>query len=483
MKKTFITNLVLLLVLNLVVKPFYILGVEAEIQNRVGTEDFGFFFALINFSFLLNIIPDLGTTNWNTRHIAQNSHLLGKHFPPIFTLRLFLSAIYLIVIGVAALFMNYNSEQLVMLGVLALSQVFSNMILFLRSNLTGLHLFKHDSFISVLDRTLLIGFMSWLLWGRGNGAPEFKMMWLAWGQCAAYGITCALALIMVIKRSSGGFKFRFDWPFSLHVLKESMPYAFLLLVSMIAYRVDSVMVERLCGPQEAGIYAMGFRFFEAVNMIAYLFAVLLLPMYSRMIKQKTDVSPVLILGFQVLFCGTLMASYCGLFFPDYLFSLVYDLHIPRAETAFTLLMWSALFFSLQYIFGTLITASGELKPLIYIALSAVALNVGLNFWLIPADGAVGAAQASVITQLFVLLTQVLLVVVKFKVQGIGRLMAKTVLFTACCGSIGLYLSTEAIIPWSKTYSVGYFLIASLLLALLTGMLNIGRFVKLLRNQE
>ena len=132
MKKTFITNLVLLLVLNLLVKPFYILGVEAEIQNRVGPEDFGFFFALINFSFLLNIIPDLGTTNWNTRHIAQNSHLLGKHFPPIFTLRLVLSCLYLLVIGIAAIFINYSGEQLAMLGILALSQVFSNMILFLR---------------------------------------------------------------------------------------------------------------------------------------------------------------------------------------------------------------------------------------------------------------------------------------------------------------------------------------------------------------
>ena len=482
MKKTFITNLVLLLVLNLLVKPFYILGVEAEIQNRVGPEDFGFFFALINFSFLLNIIPDLGTTNWNTRHIAQNSHLLGKHFPPIFTLRLVLSCLYLLVIGIAAIFINYSGEQLAMLGILALSQVFSNMILFLRSNLTGLHLFRHDSFISVLDRLLLIGLLSWLLWGRGPDAQPFKMIWLAWGQCITYGLTCALAMLMVVKRSAS-FKIKLDIPFSFHVIKESAPFALLLLVSMIAYRVDGVMVERLKNSEEAGIYAMGFRFFEAVNMIAYLFAVLLLPMYSRMLKNKIDVSPVLTLGFQVLFCGTLMASYCGLFFPDYLFSIVYDLHIPRAETAFTWLMWSALFFSLQYIFGTLITASGELKPLIYIALSAVTLNIALNFWLIPLDGAVGASKASVITQLFVLLTQIILVIRKFKIHGIGRLMLKTILFTACCGSIGLYLSTDAIIPWSKAYSLGYFLAACLLLALLTGMLNISRFVKLIRNQE
>jgi O-antigen/teichoic acid export membrane protein len=324
--------------------------------------------------------------------------------------------------------------------------------------------------------------MAWLLWGPGNDGNRFEMIWLAWGQCLAYGITCFLALVMVVKRSAS-FRFKLDIPFSVLVLKESAPYALLILVSMIAYRVDGVMVERLRGSEEAGIYAMGFRFFEAVNMIAYLFAVLLLPMYSRMIKLKMDVSPVLVLGFQVLFCGTLMASYCGLFFPDYLFSVVYDLHIPRAEKAFTLLMWSALFFSMQYIFGTLITASGELKPLIYIALMAVLINIGLNFWLIPIEGAIGAAMASLTTQLFVLLAQIVLVMRKFHVQGIGKLVFRTIVFTACCGSIGLYLSTDAIIPWPKSYSVGYFLIACLFLALLTGMLNFSRFVKLIRNQE
>ena len=41
MQRTFLTNLALLLVLNLLVKPFYILGIDAGVQDAVGAEGYG----------------------------------------------------------------------------------------------------------------------------------------------------------------------------------------------------------------------------------------------------------------------------------------------------------------------------------------------------------------------------------------------------------------------------------------------------------
>jgi|GEM_PF-5217839 len=41
MQRTFLTNLFLLLVLNLLVKPFYILGIDAGVQDAVGSEEYG----------------------------------------------------------------------------------------------------------------------------------------------------------------------------------------------------------------------------------------------------------------------------------------------------------------------------------------------------------------------------------------------------------------------------------------------------------
>ena len=80
----------------------------------------------------------------------------------------------------------------------------------------------------VLDRVLLIGICSWLLWGRGKDAP-FPIIWFAWAQTLAYGITALVALALVI-RHMGVPRPRLDLPFIREVLRQSAPYALLVLL-------------------------------------------------------------------------------------------------------------------------------------------------------------------------------------------------------------------------------------------------------------
>ena len=55
MKKKFLSNLFLIIILNIVIKPLYILGIDAEIINRVGELEYGQYFAIINLTFIFNI--------------------------------------------------------------------------------------------------------------------------------------------------------------------------------------------------------------------------------------------------------------------------------------------------------------------------------------------------------------------------------------------------------------------------------------------
>ena len=88
------SNLGLILVLNLLVKPFYILGIDAGVQDAVGATVYGGYAALLSLGFLLNIVLDLGITNYNTRHIAQHTHLMGKYFSGVVGVRFVLAGLY-----------------------------------------------------------------------------------------------------------------------------------------------------------------------------------------------------------------------------------------------------------------------------------------------------------------------------------------------------------------------------------------------------
>ena len=93
-------------------------------------------------------------------------------------------------------------------------------------------------------------------------------------------------------------------------MRQSFPYALLVLLMTFYYRTDSVMLERMLpdGAFHAGVYAQGFRFFEALNMLGYLFAGLLLPMFSRMLKEGNDVGPLAGLAFRLMLGGALVVA-------------------------------------------------------------------------------------------------------------------------------------------------------------------------------
>ena len=58
MQKKFISNLALVLLLNLLIKPFYILGIDAEILKQVELNSpgsYGMYFSILGLTFIGNI--------------------------------------------------------------------------------------------------------------------------------------------------------------------------------------------------------------------------------------------------------------------------------------------------------------------------------------------------------------------------------------------------------------------------------------------
>jgi O-antigen/teichoic acid export membrane protein len=130
MQKTFIKNLALLLALNLLIKPFWVFGIEREVQEVVKTENYGLYFALFNFSFLLNILLDFGITNFNNKNIAQNNHLITKHFSSILVLKLMLGVAFMVVTLLAGMLQFASLHGLVAVAVVfGLGQLLESFVL------------------------------------------------------------------------------------------------------------------------------------------------------------------------------------------------------------------------------------------------------------------------------------------------------------------------------------------------------------------
>jgi O-antigen/teichoic acid export membrane protein len=501
MQRKFLTNLGLMLFLNLLVKPVWIFAIDRNVQNVVGAMDYGFYFDLLNFSFLFNILLDLGITNFNNRNIAQNQQLLNKHFSAIVVMKFLLALVYIIIAFGVAFLMKYKADQMRLLVWLAFNQILTSFILYLRSNVSGLLMFKTDSILSVLDRILMILFCSILLWGHIT-ASKFRIEWFVYSQTAAYGVTVLVASLIVIKKASFR-RLSVNWPFFLMIIKRSLPFASLVLLMTLYNRLDPVMLGKLLPVKavvpngeiytahfQVGIYANGFRLLDASNMIAYLFSVLLISVFSRMIKKKESVEKMVKLSFTLLITIAVIVAFGCIFYSHEIMKLLYWENFDRSAEVFKLLMGGFIAVSTTYIFGTLLTANGNLKQLNIISVIGLLINFSMNFILIPRLLAVGSAYASLVTQFFIAIMQVIIVQKIFKFRINYRYLLTLLFFII--GVVLLNFISKAVDfrqlgigPSSNSWLLNFFLmiVLSFGFAAALKLLNLKSMLQILREDQ
>ena len=474
MPSSFLSNLLLMIFLNLLIKPLAIFGIDASVQNQVGFANYGTYFSLLNLTLILNILMDLGINNYTTKQIAQNPEIAKRYFGKVVSFRLILFVLYFLILFIIGFIIGYSVNQIYLLFLLGINQFFIIMIAYCRSHFAGFHFFKIDALISVMDRFLLIllaGFVLLFPQHTFTMTVEFFI----WIQLICYAFTLLLALILLRKHLEKPF-FSWDIKFSISLVKKSYPYALLIILMIIYTRIDGVMIERMNGPYQAGIYAQGFRLLDALYMFGMIFAGLLYPMFSRNLKKsKESINELLRSSGNLLMGGAIVLVFVSIYNGSFLLSLIYN-EYQAAVASFNWLMLSFLAICMNFIFGTLLTANGNLKVLNFTSLLGIIVNVILNLYLIPTRGAEGAAFATFITQSFTALIQFIYCLNLFSIKVNIRLVLNYVILLISLFAFSHYF-----------FDTNYFLLKQLsfgvTLLLLLSFLRIKDFRELLEKSS
>jgi O-antigen/teichoic acid export membrane protein len=418
MNREFLLNAAFLVLVNLLIKPFYVFGIERTVQERVGPEEYGLYATLFSFAFLLFMVNDFGIHYFNNRNIARHPQLIGKYFPNILIIKGLLTVLFFVLVFVAALVRGYEPAVWSLLFFVALNHVFISLTAFLRSNISGLGMYRTDSVISTLDKLLLIGICAVLLWS-GFFPDKFQIEWFVHAQNLSWGLTVLVAYFIVKKHLNAPLRLRPNWRLMLVILKKSAPYALAVFLMTAYTRFDIVLLEWLApdGRHEAGVYAAAYRILDALNVAGYLFAGLLLPMFSSQLRQQEKLKPgettiqqfnnstisLLRFSLQLIWAGTVTVAVACAFFRTELMLFIY----PEIGTAYygevllpiilTLVPFSGIF-----IYSTLLTANDSLKKMNWLFVSGIVVNLALNLLLIPPMKAVGAGFSAFFTQTIVL---------------------------------------------------------------------------------
>jgi len=376
----------------------------------------------------------MGIQNFNNRTIAQQPELLKQYFPAILVTKILLGVTYFLVIFITAWLWGYDSIHWHILFMLSLNMIVYQYIAYLRSNISGLGMYRMDSVISALDKLFMIIICSVLLWGN-IFQEKFQIEWFIYAQTFSFTLTALIAFLF-LKKHLIQLQFNFNRTFLFSLIKKTMPYALVIFLMTIYTRIDTIMVERLLedGEEQSGIYGAAYRLLDASNMIGFMFAGLLLPMFAKLLKEKESVIPLVRMSALMIFSGAITASVCIYFFRNEIGFLLYTEATPYWGEVIGTIMLTFVAGSGGYIMGTLLTANGNLRKMNWILFFCVLLNIFLNLLLIPKYKALGAAWTTVGTQTFSMIAQMILAVRifnwKIDFDALGRVMLFTIAIIA-----------------------------------------------------
>lgn len=476
MQKSFVGHLLLSIFLNLLVKPLAIFGIDAQVQNQVGTTEYGQYFALLNFTYLFNILLDVGITNFNTKYIAQYPHLAKNYIGKIISIRLLLFLVYAIFTISLGFVFSYSQKQFELLYWLIGTQFLISALQYFRSYFAGLFLFKIDILFSVMDKLLLILLAGYFIYFSSE--PISVKLFVNLQFTSVFIAVLLAAAVLFVK--VGLPKFSLKRNFSVLLLKKSLPYALLIVLMTLYSRLDSVMIERFSqnGTYQSGLYAQAYRLIDALFMFASLFTTFLFPMFSRILKNKESVVPLLSTAANLLLPAVLFYVFCAFFYSEDLLSLIYENATKESSPTFALLSIGFFFNCVILLFGTYLTASGNLRFLNSISFLGIIVCICLNFFLVPKYGAYGAAITNLSVQGILGLTQVGFVIVRLKLKAKIKtivIYAGLVLLLSACSF--LHFTTS---PWLNMLVTG---LCFGFYWVLTGMLNLKQLLSLVSQKS
>ena len=155
MRRLLLTNGSYIVLLNLLVKPIWILLIDRGLQNQLGPVAYGSYYTLLSLSLMLSAVLDAGLSQFNTRTIASEGDPSLKNLPSIVGLKAILWIVYMLGTLGIGFFLDYPPQSIYWLLLLGVQQGLHAFNLLLRSILSGQMRFKREGWMGILDKWLM----------------------------------------------------------------------------------------------------------------------------------------------------------------------------------------------------------------------------------------------------------------------------------------------------------------------------------------
>lgn len=392
-KKNSVTKNALWIIICKIVQSFLGLIVSMLTARYLGPSNYGLIsYAASVVAFVIPIMQ-LGFRSTLVSEIINNPEKEGEILGTSIFLNILSSLACVLGISVFVYIANKNeTETLIVCTLYSLSLIFqaTEMIQYwFQAKLMS----QYTSLTSVFAYIIVSAYKIYLLITQKN------IYWFAISQAIDYFIISIVLIIFYYKTSPQ--KLSISFKRGIDMFSRSKYFIVSSLMVTIFAQTDKIMLKMMVGDSEVGFYSAAVT---CAGMTSFVFAAIIdsarPSVFSNKKVSNEAYEKSLMICYSIIIYLSLAQSCIFSIFADLIINILYGGAYASSANILRIVVWYTTFSYLGPVRNIWILAEDNQKYLWIINLSGAILNVIINFILIPIFGVMGAAIASLITQIF-----------------------------------------------------------------------------------
>ncbi len=378
------------------------------LPKYLGSSGYGELYLAVSITTMFQVIIEFGGQYHITKEISRSREAAPNILANSALTRIVLWAVSIVLMLEFCKVANYAWPVPMLVLILGTSKLWEGINSLLRNCYQGFELMEYPSIGSVVERVFLM-------------AAAITVIFAGSGQVMIAAVMAVSTFLNFVVSASFAKKIihtlpKFDLRKTKSLLLQGVPYFMWSIFATIYYRVDVIMLSLMTSYSVVGWYGAAYKLFDVLMFFPSIFSQALFPVLSRLTETtKGNLTS----AFQksldaILFVGIPIAILLFLFARQ-ITGCLFGLHeYQNSIILLKIFSIGLLLVYVDFVLGSTVLATDKQKLWSIIAGIAVLINIGLNYYLIPlyqswaGNGGIGAAIATVLTELFVMCSAIYL---------------------------------------------------------------------------
>jgi len=371
-------NLILALVLNIMAGRY------------LGDEGFGkYAFATVLYYFVF-LFDDFGIVTYFTREVARDRQQAGKYFTNSAVLKIILISVSALFLGAYLSFFSFSSDKTILILLFGVYGILYSFNQLCSGVYRGFEQMQYEMAVVVIEKIIVTAVGIYVL-VNNMGIVVFGSVFVLSG-------VVSLAINLVFVKTK--FKLKaapVNVAFMREIFKAAVIMGFFMFLAQAHARIDVLLLSAMKGDSVAGWYSAPYKILLFLEVIPTVLFTSTFPRLSRsFLSDREYVAKIYTIGFKYLFYIALPVTAGALFLAPDIMAL-FGPDFGPSVIVLRIVIFAAGFNFFNIFTGGLLIASNKQKEILKVQIVGLALNLLINFLLIPQYAHIGASIATFIS--------------------------------------------------------------------------------------